>query len=84
MFDRDADGTVRHTYTAHPHWSETGHQRGLDLLSPVWHLLDLTPQGRGDWYASLRTTTEFRLVPRRSTGSGVMLAEHVGYRLDID
>ncbi len=54
VFDRDADGTVRHTYTAHPHWSETGHQRGIDLLSPVWHLLDLTPQGRGDWYADLR------------------------------
>jgi predicted dithiol-disulfide oxidoreductase (DUF899 family) len=28
-------------------------QRGIDLLSPVWHMLDLTPRGRGDWYASL-------------------------------
>jgi len=28
-------------------------QRGLDLLNPVWHLLDLTPGGRGDWYAAL-------------------------------
>ncbi|MEU5594306.1 hypothetical protein [Streptomyces sp. NPDC020298] len=27
--------------------------RGIDLLAPVWHLLDLTPQGRGEWYASL-------------------------------
>lgn len=26
--------------------------RGLDLLSPVWHLLDLTPEGRGDWMPS--------------------------------
>lgn len=25
------------------------HWRGIDLLSPVWHILDLTPQGRGDW-----------------------------------
>jgi predicted dithiol-disulfide oxidoreductase (DUF899 family) len=24
--------------------------RGIDLMSPVWHLLDLTPEGRGDWY----------------------------------
>jgi predicted dithiol-disulfide oxidoreductase (DUF899 family) len=28
-------------------------QRGIDLLAPVWHLLDLTPQGRGDWHPSL-------------------------------
>lgn len=25
-------------------------QRGIDLLCPVWHLLDITPSGRGDWY----------------------------------
>ena len=29
------------------------HWRGIDLLSPVWHLLDLTPEGRGDWMPSL-------------------------------
>jgi predicted dithiol-disulfide oxidoreductase (DUF899 family) len=28
-------------------------QRGIDLLCPTWHLLDLTPGGRGDWYSSL-------------------------------
>ncbi len=28
-------------------------ERGIDLLAPVWHLLDLTPRGRGDWYPSL-------------------------------
>jgi predicted dithiol-disulfide oxidoreductase (DUF899 family) len=28
-------------------------QRGIDLLSPVWHLLDLTAQGRGAWFAEL-------------------------------
>ena len=27
--------------------------RGIDLLSPVWNLLDLTPKGRGDWEPSL-------------------------------
>jgi predicted dithiol-disulfide oxidoreductase (DUF899 family) len=26
---------------------------GIDLLCPTWHVLDLTPQGRGDWYSSL-------------------------------
>jgi predicted dithiol-disulfide oxidoreductase (DUF899 family) len=28
-------------------------QRGIDLLTPAWHLLDLTPQGRGEWFAGL-------------------------------
>jgi predicted dithiol-disulfide oxidoreductase (DUF899 family) len=28
-------------------------QRGIDLLCPTWHLLDLTPHGRDDWYAEL-------------------------------
>jgi hypothetical protein len=26
-------------------------QRGIDLLSPVWNVLDLLPRGRGEWYA---------------------------------
>jgi predicted dithiol-disulfide oxidoreductase (DUF899 family) len=34
--------------------SEAISERGIDLLSPVWHVLDLTPQGRGDWYAELQ------------------------------
>jgi len=29
------------------------HQRGLDLLNPVYNMLDLTRQGRDDWYAEL-------------------------------
>jgi predicted dithiol-disulfide oxidoreductase (DUF899 family) len=28
-------------------------ERGIDLLTPVYNLLDLTPEGRGDWYAEL-------------------------------
>jgi len=28
-------------------------ERGVDLLSPVYNVFDLTPEGRGDWYASL-------------------------------
>ncbi|MEU3352264.1 DUF899 family protein [Streptomyces sp. NPDC037389] len=53
VFTRDADGTVRHVYSAHPRLAEDIQERGIDLLSPVWHLLDLTPGGRGDWYAGL-------------------------------
>jgi hypothetical protein len=26
----------------------------MGLHSPVWHLLDLTPAGRGEWYPELR------------------------------
>ena len=29
------------------------HERGEDLTIPVYNLLDLTPAGRGDWYARL-------------------------------
>ncbi|MFF4347350.1 DUF899 family protein [Streptomyces sp. NPDC001530] len=53
VFTRDGDGTVRHFYSAHPRMADDIDQRGVDLLAPVWHLLDLTPQGRGDWYPSL-------------------------------
>lgn len=53
VFTRDADGTLRHFYTAHPWLAPDIHERGIDLLVPIWHFLDLTPQGRGSWYASL-------------------------------
>jgi predicted dithiol-disulfide oxidoreductase (DUF899 family) len=53
VFTLDPDGTPRHFYSAHPHMATDIEQRGIDLLAPVWHLLDLTPQGRGDWFPSL-------------------------------
>ncbi|WP_314171768.1 DUF899 family protein [Streptomyces winkii] len=61
VFTRDAraraegagGGSVRHVYSAHPRMSGDIAERGIDLLSPVWHILDLTPQGRGDWYPAL-------------------------------
>ena len=28
--------------------------RGLDLFTPVWNMLDLTPDGRGDWLPGLQ------------------------------
>jgi predicted dithiol-disulfide oxidoreductase (DUF899 family) len=53
VFSLDADGRPRHFYTTHPAFTPEINQRGIDLLAPVWHLLDLTPQARGDWYAEL-------------------------------
>ncbi len=52
VFSRDTDGKLRHFYTAHPSMAEDIKERGLDLLCPVYNILDLTPEGRGDWYAS--------------------------------
>ena len=53
VFTRDPDGTLRHFYTAHPHMADDINQRGIDLLTPVYNMLDLTPYGRDDWYAEL-------------------------------
>ena len=53
VFTRDADGALRHFYTAHPWMAPDIRERGIDLLAPIWHFMDLTPQGRGNWYASL-------------------------------
>ena len=39
-------------------------ERGIDLLQPVYNMLDLTPQGRGNWYASLDYGTRVNWVPR--------------------
>jgi len=53
VYTRDADGSVRLSYVGRPPMSDEIRERGIDLLAPVWHLLDLTPAGRGDWYAGL-------------------------------
>jgi predicted dithiol-disulfide oxidoreductase (DUF899 family) len=53
VFTRADDGSVRHVLTKGAEMADDRRERGIDLLSPVWHLLDLTPGGRGDWYPSL-------------------------------
>jgi predicted dithiol-disulfide oxidoreductase (DUF899 family) len=53
VFTRDDEGAVHHAYSVHPRMSEDVDQRGIDLLTPVWHILDLTRRGRGDWFPSL-------------------------------
>jgi predicted dithiol-disulfide oxidoreductase (DUF899 family) len=40
-------------YTAHPRIAPDIKERGIDLLVPVWHYLDLIPKGREGWYPSL-------------------------------
>ena len=51
VYERDGDD-VRLSYGGGAHISGD-HWRGVDLLSPVWHLLDLTRPGRGDWMPDL-------------------------------
>ncbi|MGA8556289.1 MAG: DUF899 family protein [Candidatus Acidiferrales bacterium] len=58
VFTRDAEGTLRHFYTAHPRMAPEVSERGIDLLAPIWHFMDLTPQGRGTWYANLAYGTK--------------------------
>ncbi|MEV6316811.1 DUF899 family protein [Streptomyces sp. NPDC051776] len=53
VFTRDGNGSVRHFYSVHPRMSDAIDQRGIDLLTPVWHILDLTRRGRDDWIAAL-------------------------------
>lgn len=53
VFTRDAAGTLRHFYTTHPWLDDDINERGIDLLQPVYQMLDLIPEGRGDWYASI-------------------------------
>ncbi len=52
VFHKDDSGQIRHFYSIEAHWTpRPGDPRHIDLYSPVWNLLDLTPEGRGEsWY----------------------------------
>ncbi|MGI9301498.1 MAG: DUF899 family protein [Gammaproteobacteria bacterium] len=52
VFTRAEDGKIHHFYSVEGHFARTpGDPRHIDLCSPLWNLLDLTPEGRGsDWY----------------------------------
>jgi predicted dithiol-disulfide oxidoreductase (DUF899 family) len=64
VFTRDAKGAVRHFYSVHPRMSSEIKERGIDLFVPVWHYLDLTPQGRGNWAASLDYGTKVQAASK--------------------
>lgn len=53
-------GKIRHFYSSHPRMSPEIKERGIDLLNPIWNVLDLTPHGRGNFYTSLAYGTEVR------------------------
>ena len=64
VFTLESDGSPRHFYTGHPWMAEDIDQRGLDQLCAVYNLLDLTPQGRGAWFASLDYGTDAKAARR--------------------
>ncbi len=51
VFTRGADGGLLHRWTSEGSLAER-HHRAMDLLNPVWNVLDLTPEGRADWMPS--------------------------------
>ena len=53
VFTRDSDGKIRHSYTGHPWLAPDITERGIDELTPIWNVMDLTRQGRGTFYAKL-------------------------------
>ena len=56
VFVHDAEGTLRHFYSASAIMGEDEF-RGIDLLNPMWHLQDLTPTGRQEWYPDVSYTS---------------------------
>jgi predicted dithiol-disulfide oxidoreductase (DUF899 family) len=50
VFRKDGD-MVRHVYSAPPEFTPR-EGRAMDLLCPVWNLLDIIPEGRGEWNPS--------------------------------
>jgi predicted dithiol-disulfide oxidoreductase (DUF899 family) len=52
VFVRSPDASVKHFYSSSAIMTETIN-RGMDLLTPVWNLFDLTPEGRGTGNARL-------------------------------
>lgn len=58
VFTQDDNGNLRHFYTAHPRMAPDIQERGIDLLTPIWHFMDLTREGRDNWYTSLAYGTQ--------------------------
>lgn len=55
VFHKSGSG-IRHSYATELFFQpaeEGQNPRHVDLLWPLWNMLDLTPEGRGNWYPSL-------------------------------
>ena len=55
VFRKDGE-RVRHVWASEMAYAPEDpgqHHRAGDLVDPLWGLLDMTPEGRGDWFPSL-------------------------------
>ncbi|NIJ39076.1 putative dithiol-disulfide oxidoreductase (DUF899 family) [Sphingopyxis panaciterrae] len=53
---RNDGGAIRHVWASEMAYAPDDpgqHHRAGDLVDPLWGLLDMTPEGRGDWFPSL-------------------------------
>lgn len=49
------DGAIHHFWGTELLYADVeGHPRHMDLMWPLWNVLDATPGGRGDWFPPLR------------------------------
>jgi predicted dithiol-disulfide oxidoreductase (DUF899 family) len=48
VFKKDDTGKLRHVYSQTAQFDPDTY-RGMDLLAPVYNVLDLVPEGRGNW-----------------------------------
>ena len=62
VFTKESDGTLHHFYSGHPWLDPQIKERGIDEMSPIWNVLDLTPQGRGKFYTSLDYGTKVQVA----------------------
>ena len=69
VFTKESDGTLRHFYSGHPWLDPEIKERGIDELTPIWNILDLTPQGRGKFYASLDYGTKVQVTRKSAADS---------------
>lgn len=54
VFERDEAGKLRHFWGSETFFADLdGHPRHVDTIWPLWNLLDLTRQGRGDFLPRL-------------------------------
>ena len=51
---RKQDGVIRHYWASEMLRADlVGHPRHMDLAWPIWNILDMTPEGRGDFFPNV-------------------------------
>jgi len=64
VFSNEKDG-IYHRYISQMSMADFEH-RGIDIYNPVWHLLDLLPSGRGQYYPPAHGLSELLVTSNGS------------------